>query len=155
MGAWLSECETFRYALWRIWEKAKPVLLVSMLNPSTADHRKDDPTIIKVCKFARREGYGGVLVVNGYAFRATSPKDLKANGFMQGPMNEYAIRQASEHASTVLLAHGANMPVSRQKQLVDTYLSCGLDIVCLGRTKDGFPCHPLYRLDVQPFEVFC
>ncbi len=44
-----------------------------MLNPSTADHVHDDPTIRRCMGFARAWGYGGIAVVNLYAWRATDP----------------------------------------------------------------------------------
>ena len=37
-GAALSRCKTYRYALWRHWSDAPPVLFV-MLNPSCGDCR--------------------------------------------------------------------------------------------------------------------
>ena len=47
-----------------------------MLNPSTADETDDDPTIRRCIEFAKRDGYGGIHVVNLFAIRATDPKEL-------------------------------------------------------------------------------
>lgn len=47
-----------------------------MLNPSTADETKDDPTIRRCIDFARRLGYGGLYAVNLYAWRARGPWEL-------------------------------------------------------------------------------
>ena len=50
----------YRYLLWRIWDDDKPLLLVIMLNPSTADHLAGDRTADGLMRRARRLGYGGI-----------------------------------------------------------------------------------------------
>uniref|UniRef100_UPI00260AFB77 DUF1643 domain-containing protein n=1 Tax=uncultured Halomonas sp. TaxID=173971 RepID=UPI00260AFB77 len=116
MGAWFSlEVEpVYRYALWRVWSNHSPLLIVSMLNPSTADHRKDDPTIRRVIGFAKRDGFGGIIVLNAYAFRATNPRNMLAASDPVGPLNRMAFYQAAEVAQAAnngqppiaLMAHG-------------------------------------------------
>ena len=49
-----------------------------MLNPSTADSNEDDLTTIRCMNFAKRWGYGGLMIGNIYPFRAKRPKDLRA-----------------------------------------------------------------------------
>jgi hypothetical protein len=72
----LSDDKLYRYQLSRIWDETKPKVLFIMLNPSTADADVDDPTIRRVINFAKSWNYGGVYVVNLYAFRSTDPKGL-------------------------------------------------------------------------------
>ena len=48
-----------------------------MLNPSTADEKTDDLTTIRCIKFAKKWGYGGIMIGNLYPFRAKRPKDLR------------------------------------------------------------------------------
>ena len=74
-GAVLSAEEEalYRYLLWRVWDSSLPVLLVIMLNPSTADHDKNDRTIETLIARARMTGHGGILVLNLFAWRATQP----------------------------------------------------------------------------------
>lgn len=48
-----------------------------MLNPSTADAEIDDPTITRCIGFAKSWGFGGLMVGNLWAYRATDPKELK------------------------------------------------------------------------------
>lgn len=43
----ISECGKYRYSLWRVWDKTKPTFTSIGLNPSTADHIEDDPTITR------------------------------------------------------------------------------------------------------------
>ncbi|WP_454753949.1 DUF1643 domain-containing protein [Cupriavidus necator] len=42
-----SDCEQYRYRLWRYWDASRPTLGFMMLNPSTADHQVNDPTITR------------------------------------------------------------------------------------------------------------
>ena len=97
-GAVISACELYRYILTRTWDTTLPPLVICMLNPSTADGQLDDPTIRKVIGFAKRLGYGGIVVVNLYAYRATDPKDLAtaaARGVdVVGPDNDVWIKHA-------------------------------------------------------------
>lgn len=55
-GATFSPCRTYRYDLWRKWSDTNPPLVVIGLNPSTADERRDDPTIRRCISFARKWG---------------------------------------------------------------------------------------------------
>ena len=73
-GAVISDCKRYRYRLWRIWNGSQSRLVFVMLNPSTADGEQDDPTIRKCVGFAERLGYGGIEVVNLFAWRATDPR---------------------------------------------------------------------------------
>ena len=81
----ISQDGLYRYHLERRWSDA-PFLTFVMLNPSTADAEIDDPTIRRCVGFSKREGAGGIAVVNLYAFRATSPADLRQASAPYGPV---------------------------------------------------------------------
>ena len=83
-----SRCRRYRYALWRRWAPGDDYGLLVGLNPSTADHRRDDPTIRRCIGFARDWGYSGLCVANLFAFRATYPRDLFAADDPVGPRND-------------------------------------------------------------------
>ena len=51
-----------------------------MLNPSTADEHRDDPTIRRCIGFAKGWGYRTLYVTNLSPLRATYPKELLAAG---------------------------------------------------------------------------
>lgn len=78
-SAVLSDCKTYRYALWRQFGESERCAAFIMLNPSTADAETDDPTIRRCVDFAASWGCGRLLVLNLFAVRATSPKDMKAH----------------------------------------------------------------------------
>ena len=75
--ATISDCNRYRYELLREWDKDKEKVLFIMLNPSTADGDKNDLTTIRCINFAKKWGYGGLMIGNIYPFRAKRPKDLR------------------------------------------------------------------------------
>jgi hypothetical protein len=118
-----------------------------MLNPSTADASKDDPTIRKVVEFTRRAGYGRAIVVNLFAWRATKPRDCLANlADAEGALNYREIMQAAREAGAVVCAWGAQPWAEEQAAAVLDWLRSSetpIRLLCLGRTKSGAPLHPL------------
>lgn len=75
-GAVLSRCGLYRYLLWRLSSASWPFVGFGMLNPSTADHEADDPTISR-CIGRVHHLRGALLVWNLFALRATDPDVMK------------------------------------------------------------------------------
>lgn len=149
-----SECETYRYRLTRRWA-ASPALAFIMLNPSTADERRNDPTIARCEKRARNLAYGGVDIVNLFAYRATRPIDLKAAVDPEGPENLRLLHIAAEEAGCVVAAWGVHGAFRGQEDRVRNHLK-GVPLYALGETQAGHPRHPLYmRSDavLQPWPL--
>lgn len=154
-SATFSPCERYRYRLERWWGEGY-LLPVLMLNPSTATEQVLDPTITRVMGFAKREGYDGFIVANIFAFRATNPKDMMAAADPVGPDNDSEIKALMTYAAvtgTPVLcgwgAHGKHR--SRDFQMVKMFNETGAKAVCLKRTMDGQPGHPLYIKADAPF----
>lgn len=148
MSAVISPCETYRYELVRIWDASLPLLSVCMVNPSTADHTKNDPTIVKVMEFARRMGYGGVIVINLFAFRATDVDELKTALDPVGPLNDHYQVCAIIRSAATLVAWGASAKLPqrlRDQWRTFTLLAHEMERVlyCLGTCNDGHPKHPV------------
>ncbi len=143
-GAKISDCGLYRYRLWRTWDEDKPPLVFVMLNPSTADADKDDPTIRRCMGFARRLGHGGIVVCNLFAYRATAPEVLSTVADPVGPMNDEEIVVACM-ARRVVAAWGAE-PFARKRaaDVTRRLKDAGVALYCLGVTKEGCPRHPLY-----------
>ena len=76
-NAIFSDCRKYRYVLSRTWNDKKKTILFIGLNPSTADEKIDDPTIRRCINYAQNWGYGSLLMVNLFAYRATIPTELK------------------------------------------------------------------------------
>ena len=153
-SAVIDSTEKYRYLLTRIWDEDLPLAVFIMLNPSTADAEHDDPTIRRCIGFAKDWGYGGIKVVNVFAYRATNPKELLNVIDPIGPDNYKYIKNAVANAGIVVAAWGATYLKNRQayKDAINTIRNAGIDkIYCLGTTNSGHPRHPLYvRGDTKP-----
>jgi hypothetical protein len=135
----------YRYLLTRRWGRGAGALFV-MLNPSTADDARDDPTIRRCVGFARRWRMPAIEVVNLYALRATRPRDLFAHAARVGPDNDAAIADAASRAALIVAAwgvHGARY-AGRVARVVELLDGDGRALVCLGVNRGGEPRHPLY-----------
>lgn len=141
-GAELSACGRYRYRLWRRWGTS-PTAVWLMLNPSTADATTDDPTIRKCIGFARKWGYGGIEVINLYAYRATDPKELKTVPDPGGPGNYAAISRVAA-GRMVVCGWGRNAVRGHVWRVLQTLRDAKADIRALKINADGSPMHPLY-----------
>jgi hypothetical protein len=177
-GAEISPCGRYRYRLWREWRTLEPTprdhwrwfgvkdgagqelgepktIWFVMLNPSTADGAVDDATIRKCVKFARREQYDRMEVINLFAFRATDPRDLLAIGHNDDPVgyrNQETVDKI-EADDVVVCAWGAHGDHLGQNETMLGWLG-NRRLFCLGTTKEGHPRHPLYVRDDQPLLPF-
>ena len=131
----------YRYRLWRRWHPGAATAVWVMLNPSTADDRRDDPTIRRCIGLARAWGFGGIEVVNLYGLRATRPADLFAARDPVGPGNDLAIARAAASGDAVFAAWGVH---GRARAGDVRALLAGCALWCLGVTRAGEPRHPLY-----------
>ena len=91
--ALFSRDRRFRYRLGRRWGDGAAVCFV-LLNPSTADETREDPTVRRCIGFARSLGYGALEVVNLYAYVATDPAELRRAGYPVGRYNDRHIEAA-------------------------------------------------------------
>ena len=128
-----------------------------MLNPSTADANNNDLTTIRCINFAKKWGYGGIMIGNIYPFRAKRPKDLKKwldNDFGVACSlweNQVHTGEMAEQADIVVCAWGCNYKggIPEWIEELDTplyYLELCKD--------DMTPKHPLGNLskDLVPIE---
>ena len=129
-----------------------------MLNPSTADGLNNDLTTIRCINFAKKWGYGGIMIGNIYPFRAKRPKDLRkwlrAYDGERPEACEHNISHiggmASE-ADLIVCAWGCNHP-----GIPDWIDELDSPVYCLELCKDGItPKHPLGNLskDLKPKEL--
>lgn len=136
-----SDCKNYRYSLSRIWEAERPKVLYIGLNPSSADALQDDPTIRRCIQFARSWGYGGMSIVNLFAFKHHDPKYLMKVKKPVGELNDDFIREhLQSHDNTVLIwgNHGAFQ--NRATEVLQWIKKP----LCIKINKSGQPAHPLY-----------
>lgn len=153
-SAVISPCGLYRYRLERRWGDAPPQTFI-MLNPSTADADIDDPTIRRCIEFAKREGAGGLVVVNLFALRATDPKELINHPDPVGPDNAYEIGLALVGAAAigkpVICGWGSNKNAQPQaNRLMARAHDIGAQLCALHINADGSPKHPLYIKSSAP-----
>jgi hypothetical protein len=154
--ATFDSARVYRYQLTRIWDELRPSAVWIMLNPSTADAEADDPTIRRCAGFTKAWGLGGLVVVNLFALRATDPRLLRRHPDPVGPRNDEFITEIVWPDSLVVCAWGANRVADERSVDVLGILSArGAQPKCLGKTRDGYPRHPLYvrgSTELGPFE---
>lgn len=152
-GAILSNDREYRYRLWRVWDPSEPILPWIMLNPSTADETEDDHTISCCVRFAEDWGYGGIMVGNLFALRATDPSEIRDHPEPIGPENDAHLEAITQEADTVLAAWGTNGDLYDRDQEVVEMLDPAFSV--LDTTKHGHPNHPLRMnsdLEPSPFD---
>lgn len=136
----------YRYWLYREWEDefVLPATCVFiMLNPSKADGKKDDPSVRKCVGFARRWGFGKLMIVNEFAYRATNPDELKKVKDPIGRFNDVYIRQALQDVGGAVCAWGGKGGYLGQDSKVLSILdSSSVDPYIIG--PNNKPNHPLY-----------
>lgn len=138
-------------------DEAGGIVVFVMLNPSTADDVQDDPTIRRCMGFARRWGFGRLVVVNLYAFRATEPMDMwAASGAgvdIVGPENDDHIAHVLSSCDRTIAAWGAGARPERVAEFGALVAAADVQLWALRLTKDGAPRHPLYvHGDTTPIE---
>lgn len=153
MSAVLSADRRYRYILTRelnIGRHLVPVersLTWVMLNPSTADADKDDPTVRRVRTLSMEWGATRFCVVNLFAFRATDPRDLPFDTREgAGPEWSTYMGPALRDADAVVCAWGARVRMRNPdwRAFYELLNAARRPTLCLGLTKCGEPRHPLY-----------
>ena len=143
-GASFSRCRKWRYLLWRRWADG-PVANFLMLNPSTADEVKLDPSCTRARLYAERWGFGALVVTNLFGWRATDPDDMKAARDPVGSRNNEAILRAARPAALVVCAwgnHGAHL--ERSTSVISLLREEKIPLHALRLNGNGEPAHPLY-----------
>jgi len=149
-GAEISKCTKYRYSLWRIWDESKAYVIFIGLNPSTADAVEDDPTIRRCIKFAESWGFGGIHMMNLFAYRSPEPKKMKQAIDPIGPENDRWLQTLSEKTNTVIAAWGNHGTFKNRSQEVMKLLP---NLHYLKLNSSGEPSHPLYlKADLKPIK---
>ena len=161
-AATISPCGKYRVDLTRTWDD-RPVLVVCLFNPSNADHQIDDPTVTLLCHIASFNGFGGIKVVNGIPLRSSTPKPAlqmlewhKTSEWYDRDrlqQNLAHIQTLVATAGAVLLAWGALAGQTEAaanwfefvREEIENELPEGTPVYCLGKTKGGYPKHPMAR----------
>jgi hypothetical protein len=105
-------------------------------------------------RYARDWGYGGLLMANAFAFRATDPRVMMAAPDPVGPDNDFVLvtRAQKGDIGIVIAAWGTHgIYQNRHQNILKLFQEAGIPLYCLKTTKAGLPGHPLYlRRDLKP-----
>lgn len=152
-GALYSDCEAYRFGLWRRWAEG-PCLLYVMLNPSTATELANDPTIERCQRRAVQLGFAAMRIANLFGWRATRPEDLRRAADPVGAGNDRVLADWAVSSEMVLAAWGVHGALLGRAGQVAPRLAG--DVRHLGLTKEGHPRHPLYvsyKVAPQPWPL--
>lgn len=164
-AAWadFSPCGTYRYTLGRRGLGGKGRILVLGCNPSKAGRdgpSNEDNTSTRCKGFAIRERADTLVMANPFAYGATDPDDLvdawSSGVDIIGPENDTKILAEALIATTIIMGCGApssygNKPFQKffrervadvVRMLTETPCLRGIELHCLGTTRDGWPRHP-------------
>lgn len=144
-GAVLSGCGRYRVLLWRRTDPDVPFLGMGMLNPSTADHERNDNTITRCITRATGMGLAGPLVWNLFDLRTKDPNMLKASSAPLSEHNNAAIELALGLSEFTIAAWGNDgRHLDRQTEVLQLCRENASNLHCLRVTNKGCPWHPLY-----------
>lgn len=148
-GAWgtavFSRDDLYRYRLTRRWASGGLTIVWIMLNPSKADHERNDPTIKKCIGFSKILGGSSLVVVNLFALISSDPKNLLTTEDARGRHNYHFLRGAGLGADRMVVAWGASSKrlaaaMDPSIQVIREHFPSAL---CIGKTKTGSPHHPV------------
>ena len=147
-GAKFSECNNYRYAIWRLWDEALPTVMFVSLNPSIADHKREDPTLIRCINFARSWGYGSLSIGNLFAGISSDPKNMRLMPDPVGKDNDFWLQKMAGIADLKVAAWGNHGNHLNRASEVFEMLT---PMFCIKINKSGQPSHPLYlRASLKP-----
>lgn len=154
-GALFSPDRSHRYLLWRSWLDTleqgtlESWLMVMGLNPSTADEKRNDPTVSQMVGRGKRLGFTGLLMTNRHAHVSTDPRFLNTEDGDRETLNDNYILAAAKLASMIIFASGNQ--ASDANYITAKILSLEKNIWVFGLTSNGKPRHPRgLSLSVQP-----
>lgn len=138
-GAIFSEDKKYRYVLWRIWDKNKPLIMFIGLNPSTANEYIDDPTIRRIKTFTKIWEYGGFYMLNLFTYITVYPEELiKCNNPLK--LANWYLEIYVKKCEKIVFAWGSFQEAkNRAEEIINRLKGYALKI-----NKDGMPAHPLY-----------
>ena len=148
--------DNYRFWLSRAWGPG-PSLGIVGLNPSDADAKRDDPTMLREIGFAFRWGFGSLIKFNIYPFISANPDAMRK--WLETSDDDHSAREAKirnmEDAAARLLtvdkiwaawgngAEQADLDYLHWALTDDQ--SRSVTLWCIGRNQNGSPKHTLAR----------
>jgi hypothetical protein len=157
----------YRYILTRTWARGLPAVLWVMLNPSTADAFRVDPTAHRCLNRSKslaastpvlaQVAFGSMTIANLFALRSPCPAALLLAGDPVGPRNDEVLRMLLPLHQAVIVAWGSQPQArDRAREVLAMIAEAGHVPLCLGTTKDGQPLHPgrlAYSVQLREYDL--
>lgn len=156
-SAIFSEDRKYRHMLRITWDEKRPLIAFVGVNPSSADEFADDPTMKRCKAFARRDGYGSLVMLNLFDFRTKDPSELPLTPSIAiGPKSDVGGQLRLLDPNVVVLCWGTNSRYGRDREVLGQILRyfAGTRLMCFGTNHDGSPKHPLYLKSTTPLVPF-
>ncbi|WP_211747947.1 DUF1643 domain-containing protein [Paenibacillus sp. Marseille-Q4541] len=141
----MADNNLYRYRLTRTWDKEKEIVAVMMLNPSKANSLKTDNTIMNLTNYLIDNDFGGIDIVNMYAYMATKTAELKNKSQSYEIHNNNHIIEAANQRDTFIIAWGSDQKehVKRKREVEALLLPFASKLKCFEDTQGKSPRHPL------------
>lgn len=108
------------------------------LNPSTADEVEDDSTVKRCISYARQWGFGGIILGNLFAYRATNPLKIMNVSDPIGNENNSWLKKLANEADLIVGVWGNGGQLNgRATDVVAMFQN----LQCLRVTNKGQPHH--------------
>lgn len=147
----IKPTKEYRYLLWRVWNRKKPLVMVFGINPSTANDFKNDATISRLAGskgLAKHWGNGGLIMANLFPRISTDPEVIekyRAHDERLGRLekNDAYISKYLPHVDKVVFAWGRFPTFSRDLEISHLCRKFDKPTYVLKLNQDGSPMHPL------------
>jgi hypothetical protein len=154
-----SKDRMYRYVLsWKTGIPGTKKIVWIMLNPSTANAFKLDPTLTRCLYRSRHHKANEMIILNLFAMRSPYPKDLYKVDDPIGPSNDAFIKRITSLNDVLIVCAWGSHVLAKERSLdvlrgIESMSTRAM--YCVGLTKDNQPKHPLhvsYSEDLRPFE---
>lgn len=141
----------FRYLLWRVWNRKKPLVMVFGINPSTANEFQNDATISRLAGrvgLAKHWGFGGLIMANLFPRISTDPAVIykhRVSDQKKIDKNDRIIREylSLSQVEKVVFAWGRFETYGRDLVIAGIAAEECKPTYVLKLNQDGSPMHPL------------
>lgn len=142
---------------WQEWEEGEKVLGAIMMNPSNANEIQNDSTVNRLIKYASKNGYVALNVVNVIPIINSKSKELKKGYIAEVKENQQikAFQQMFDNANDIYLGWGKigqkHLPtLLESKELKLRFTDHNKNFFVTAISPKGFPYHPQQRLPLLP-----
>lgn len=131
-GAKLDGNKKHRFALWRLWNPDKPLIMFIGMFPKAANENEDDDQITAAINMAKGWGYGGIYIMNLFSKIAASRKDLFGE---KNNINDVYLDNTAAQCKDIVFVWGRGNTNGRAGEVIKKFPNA----YSLGLNKDGTP----------------